>query len=298
MRDPARWDPAQRDPAQRDPAQRDPAQGMVPGQWDPAQYRRYSDERSRPFFDLIARIAATSPRYVLDLGCGTGDLTAALAERWPGAEVVGVDNSARMLEAAEATLARFHGRNQRRAPTGSLTFRHGDVREFVPSRAPDVIICNAVLQWVAGHHELVSRWAAMLPAGGWLAFQVPANSGQPSHQILREIAGATRWRDQLAGAAVARQADQPLDYLELLAGAGCEVDAWETTYLHVLHGDDPVLDWYKGSGLRPVIASLGPDQAAEFLGEYAGRLRAAYPARSFGTVLPFRRVFVVARRSE
>ncbi len=265
--------------------------------WDPSQYKRYSDERSRPFFELLARVAATAPRYVVDLGCGPGDLTAALAERWPDADVTGVDNSAQMLEAAAETLASFGARSRGRTGTGSLTFRHGDVVEFAPSRAPDVIVSNAVLQWIPGHCELLPRWARMLPAGGWLAFQVPGNFDQPSHQLLRELAGSARWREQLSGVAVTRQTHHPDDYLELLAGAGCEVDAWETTYLHVLQGDDPVVDWYKGSGLRPVIAALQPDQAAGFLDEYARRVRAAYPAHSFGTVLPFRRVFVVARRN-
>jgi len=265
--------------------------------WDPAQYQRYSNERSRPFFELVSRVGATSPRYVIDLGCGSGDLTVALAERWPGAEVAGVDNSAEMLEAAQATLAGFRDRDRGKPGPGSLSFRHGDVAEFAPSRAPDVIVSNAVLQWVPCHRELLPRWAGMLAAGGWLAFQVPGNFDQPSHHLLRELAGSARWREQLAGVAVTRQTHHPGDYLELLAAAGCEVDAWETTYLHILHGDDAVLDWYKGSGLRPVIAALRPDQAAEFLDEYAARLRAAYPARGFGTVLPFRRVFVVARRS-
>ena len=264
--------------------------------WDPAQYQRYSQERSRPFFDLLARVAATSPRVVADLGCGPGDLTAALAERWPDADVVGVDNSPQMLEAAEATLAAFRSRPERRAAgAGALTFRHGDVRDFAPERAPDVIFCNAVLQWVPGHGALLPRWAGTLSPGGWLALQVPGNFDQPSHRILRELAGSARWGEALAAAAVTRQAADPADYLELLARAGCEVDAWETTYLHVLHGDDPVLEWYKGSGLRPVIDALAPEQAAEFLSEYARRLRIAYPARRYGTVLPFRRVFAVAR---
>ncbi len=268
--------------------------------WDPAQYQRYSDERSRPFFELLARVSAASPRLVVDLGCGPGDLTAALAGRWPGAEVVGVDNSPQMLETARAALAGFesegspgaHGAN-----TGSLTFHHGDVRDFAPERAPDVIVCNAVLQWVPGHRDLLPRWAGMLQAGGWLAVQVPGNFDQPSHQLLRELAGSARWRDLLAGVTVTRQTHHPAEYLDLLAGAGCEVDAWESTYLHVLQGEDPVLDWYEGSGLRPVIAALPPDEAAEFLREYARRLAVAYPARSYGTVLPFRRVFVVAHRS-
>jgi trans-aconitate 2-methyltransferase len=262
--------------------------------WDPAQYQRYTGERSRPFFDLLARVGAVSPGYVADLGCGPGNLTLALAERWPDADVEGVDNSAEMLEAAEAVLAsRPHP-----GGAGSLTFHRADVRDFEPPRKPDVIICNAVLQWVPGHLQLLPRWAGFLTDGGWLAVQVPANHDQPTHQILRELAGSPRWRDALAGVPVTRQAAQPQEYLDILAGAGCEVDAWETTYLHVLHGEDPVLDWYMGSGLRPVIAALPPGQAGAFAREYGDRTRAAYPACAYGTVLPFRRVFVVARKRE
>ncbi len=258
--------------------------------WDPAQYRRYSDERSRPFFELLARVGAAAPRYVVDLGCGPGNLTAALARRWPAAEVVGVDSSVEMLTAAEA-----QPRDRQHAGGGSLTFQLGDVRDFAPARPPEVIICNAVLQWIPGHRNLLPRWAGMLCPGGWLAIQVPGNHDQPSHQILRELAASPRWRESLADVITARQTDDPGDYLELLARAGCEVDAWETTYLHVLRGDDPVLEWYKGSGLRPVIAALPPNQADEFLKAYASRLRTAYPPHGYGTMLPFRRVFVVAR---
>jgi trans-aconitate 2-methyltransferase len=263
--------------------------------WDPDQYRRYSDERSRPFFELLARVAATAPGYVADLGCGPGNLTAALARRWPGADVEGVDNSAEMLKAAQAVLAEYQG--WRMAAGGSLAFHHADVRDFVPPCAADVIVSNAVLQWIPCHRDLLRRWAGFLAEGGWLAFQVPGNYDQPSHQILREVAGSPRWREALVGVAVTRQTHDPADYLELLADAGCEVDAWETTYLHVLRGEDPVLDWYMGSGLRPVIGALAPDQAAAFVSEYGSRLRVAYPARGYGTLLPFRRVFVVARKN-
>ena len=269
--------------------------------WDPAQYRRYPGERSRPFFELLARVGAVSPRFVVDLGCGPGELTMTLAERWPAAEVLGVDNSAEMLAAARATLAgsreEAHGRAPGAGPAaGSLRFELADLRGFVPARPPDVVVSNAVMQWVSGHREVLIRWAAALAAGGWLAVQVPGNYDQPSHQILREMAASPRWKDALEGVSVTRQTDNPGDYLDLLAGAGCEVDAWETTYLHVLTGEDPVLGWYKGSGLRPVIAALPAAGGAEFLREYARQLRAAYPARSYGTVLPFRRVFVVAHK--
>jgi trans-aconitate 2-methyltransferase len=159
-----------------------------------------------------------------------------------------------------------------------------------------VIVSNAVLQWVPDHLTVVARWAGFLQPGGWMAFQVPANYDQPSHAVLRELAASDRWRPLLGDVPLNRQAADPAEYLDLLARAGLEVDAWETTYLHVLHGEDPVLDWYKGTGLRPVLAVLQPDQAAEFLDEYRARMSEAYPAAPYGTVFPFRRVFVVGVR--
>jgi trans-aconitate 2-methyltransferase len=259
--------------------------------WDPAQYQRFADERARPFFELTSRITAPAPQYVVDLGCGPGQLTAALADRWPGAAVHGVDSSPEMIGQAQPF------REQRPAGGGSLDFRLCDVREFRPAQPPDVIVSNATLHWVPGHHELLTRWAAGLAADGWLAFQIPGNFGNPAHRILGELASSPRWRTVLDGAALTRHWDDPSGYLDLLTAAGCEVDAWETTYLHVLPGDDPVLEWLRGTALRPVLAALQPDEAAAFTAELGPRLRAAYPARSYGTVFPFRRVFVVAHRA-
>jgi trans-aconitate 2-methyltransferase len=254
--------------------------------WDPGQYQRFSDERARPFFDLLARVGASEPGYVADLGCGPGNLTAALADRWPGADVTGVDNSAEMIAAARA------GPNQR----PRLSFEFGDLVGWRPGRPVDVLVCNAVLQWVPDHFGLVADWPGWLAPGGWLAIQLPGNFSQPSHAILLNLAASDRWRPLLAGVRLNRQARDPAGYLDLFARAGCEVDAWETTYLHVLAGPDPVTGWYRGTGLRPVLAALGPGQAEEFVAEYSRRARAAYPAAPYGTVLPFRRVFVVARR--
>jgi len=259
--------------------------------WDPAQYLHFADERSRPFFDLTARIAATAPGTVVDLGCGPGQLTAALAQRWPRATVLGIDASVEMIDAA--TAARYGGDSA----AGRLIFELGDVRDFKPDRPVDVIISNAVLQWVPGHLDLLPRWASYLSPGGWLAFQLPGNFDQPSHVILRELAGSDRWRDRLAGAELNRQSADPAAYLDVLARAGLAVDAWETTYLHVLPGADPVTEWYKGSGLRPVLAALPPAEASGFVRQYGERVRAAYPAAPYGTVLPFRRVFVVAHQT-
>jgi trans-aconitate 2-methyltransferase len=255
--------------------------------WDPDQYQHFGDERSRPFFDLLARVGAQAPGVVVDLGCGPGTLTVTLARRWPGAVVRGIDSSAEMIEAARALPASGDQR---------LSFVQGDVREWRPGGGVDVIVSNAVLQWVPDHLAVLARWAGFLPAGGWLAFQIPGNYDQPSHLALRELASGDRWRSPLADVQLNRQAADPAEYLGLLARAGFEVDAWETTYLHVLHGEDPVLDWYKGTGLRPVLSALRPEQAAEFLDEYRARMSEAYPAAPYGTVFPFRRVFVVAVR--
>jgi trans-aconitate 2-methyltransferase len=256
--------------------------------WDPGQYLRFGDERSRPFADLLARVGAVSPGHVVDLGCGPGHLTAVLAERWPEAHVLGVDNSPEMIAAANAGISAAGG--------GRLSFALADIRDWRPGHPVDVFVCNAVLQWVPGHMDLLTRWAAALAPGGWLAVQLPGNFDQPSHAILHDLATSSRWRPLLGEASLNRQAESPATYLDLLARAGCRVDAWETTYLHVLPGDDPVLEWYKGTGLRPVLAALPPQRTADFLAEYADRARDAYPPAPYGTVLPFRRVFVVATR--
>jgi trans-aconitate 2-methyltransferase len=254
--------------------------------WDPGQYLRYADERGRPFFDLLARVRADKPGFVADLGCGPGNLTATLTQRWPGADVIGVDSSPAMIQAAQAD----HGTRPR------LAFRQADMREWRPDRPVDVLVSNAALQWVPGHLEVIRQWPGLLSPGGWLAFQLPGNYDQPSHAILLELVRSGRWRGRLAGVQLNRQAHDPAEYLDLLAREGCRVDAWETTYLHVLPGPDPVTEWYRGSGLRPVLSLLPSELAEEFVAAYAERVRQAYPAAPYGTVLPFRRVFVVARR--
>ena len=271
--------------------------------WDATQYLRFGGERARPFFDLLARVGAELPSYVVDMGCGPGNLTALLADRWPSAAVCGVDNSPQMIEAAQRLMP---AGVLRPAGSGSavtshapgLSFMLDDVRHWEPQCLPDLIVSNAVLQWVPGHHELLVRWADWLADDGWLAFQVPGNFDQPAARILRELAASARWHPLLRDAELNRQSADPADYAELLAGAGLAVDAWETTYVHILEGEDPVLEWYKGTGLRPVLDGLDADQAADFLADYGARLRAAYPPSSFGTVFPFRRVFAVAHRKK
>jgi trans-aconitate 2-methyltransferase len=279
--------------------------------WDPAQYLRFAGERSRPFHELMARVGAGNPKRVADLGCGPGELTAVLAARWPDAQVTGLDSAAEMISAARAQQesAAVSSCESGSWDTGSaapapealagafarIQFVLGDLRDWQPAEPHDVIVSNAVLQWLPDHLEVLARWPELLAPGGWLAVQVPGNFDQPSHQILRDLAASPRWRPLLRDVPLNRQSAEPVQYLDLLARAGCEVDAWETTYQHVLPGDDPVVEWYKGSGLRPVLAALDPAQAAEFLAEYGAGARAAYPRRPYGTVLAFRRVFVVAR---
>ncbi len=269
--------------------------------WDPATYQRYGDERSRPFADLLARVGAQRPRAVVDLGCGPGTLTATLAERWPGARVSGLDSSAGMIERAAALGA-------------AVGFTVADVRDWRPGPDVDVVVCNAVLQWVPDHDRLLAGWAHQLPPGAWLAVQVPGNFDAPSHRALRAVAAGPRWATRVApalsgrygsttaqrpGGAAAPVAD-PVDYARLLADAGCAVDAWETTYVHLLPADSPehpVLRWMDGTALRPVHAALAGDDAAwtAFRAELGERLAQAYPVRGDQVYFPFRRIFVVAR---
>jgi trans-aconitate 2-methyltransferase len=261
--------------------------------WDAAQYLRYADERSRPFFDLIARVPAVSPSLVIDLGCGPGTLTRTLAERWPDADVIGVDSSEEMITRAESESG-----------FARLTYMCADLRSWLPTpeQSPEVVVANAVLQWVPGHLDLLDTIAGWLAPGGTFAFQVPANFDSPSHVVIRELRESPRWRDRL-GAGADRQAgvETPETYLEALAANGLEPDVWQTTYLHRLTGDDAVLEWVKGTALRPVLTALDGDgdATASFLAECGDRLRVAYPPSADGTtIFPFRRTFAVGTRKK
>jgi trans-aconitate 2-methyltransferase len=249
--------------------------------WDPDRYLVYADERGRPFVDLLARVAADEPARVVDLGCGPGNLTALLAERWPGADVLGVDSSPEMVAKATATVP-------------GLRFVEGDVRTWEPEGPVDVLFSNATYQWVPGHLALLPRLVGRLAPGGWLAFQVPGNHDEPSHVLLRDLAADPRFAPYTEGVARPHSHD-PAVYSEALLGLGLRVDAWETTYLHLLTGEDPVFTWISGTGARPVLQSLPEDLREQFVVEYKTLLREAYPAGPPGTTLPFRRVFAVAQ---
>ncbi len=252
--------------------------------WDPEQYLRFADERSRPFRELLARVGARHPRVVADLGCGPATLTRELARRWSDADVEGVDDSPEMIERARAEGG------------DAVRLTRADLRDWSPKEPLDVLVSNATLQWVPRHVDLLDRFAGFLATDGWLAVQVPGNFGEPSHTALRELAATEPWRDRLSGVRWP-DVEEPATYLARLAQLGLRVDAWETTYQQVLPGEDAVLEWMRGTGLRPVLAALTDAQErAAFESAYARRLREAYPAQEFGTVLPYRRIFVVATR--
>ncbi|MFC7220458.1 trans-aconitate 2-methyltransferase [Streptomyces polyrhachis] len=259
--------------------------------WDVAQYLRHADHRTRPFTDLLARIGElpTSPARIVDLGCGAGNVTALLAGRWPTARITGLDSSPEMLRAAEAHAGAWPS-------GGSLDFAYADAARWTPDGQVDLLVSNAVLQWVPGHSARFADWTGALPPGGYFAFQVPGNFAAPSHALMRRLCASPRWRGRLDGVLREDPVRTPGEYLAELTALGCEVDAWETTYAHLLHGQDPVLDWVKGTGLRPVLEELG-EEAGEFTAEYRELLREAYPAGPHGTVFPFRRIFVVARKA-
>ncbi|WP_329044414.1 trans-aconitate 2-methyltransferase [Amycolatopsis sp. NBC_01488] len=251
--------------------------------WDPDKYLDYADLRARPFYDLVSRIGATAPRRVVDLGCGPGNLTVSLRDRWPGAALECGDSSPEMVAAARS-----------RGLDASLL----DVRDWTPAPDTDVVVSNAVLQWVPDHSPLLRRWASALPSGAYLAIQVPGNFNAPSHALTRELAASPAWSSRLADV-VLREDDavsSPLEYANLLADAGCGVDAWETTYVQPLRGPSPVLEWITGTALRPIRAALPDAEWEQFRAELAPRLASAYPTRADGTTwFEFRRVFFVAQ---
>lgn len=254
--------------------------------WDPAQYRRFADHRDRPFHDLLAQVGGESPADVVDLGCGPATLTLSLADRWPGARVVGVDSSAAMIEQAREVVGE------------RVKLRHQDLRDWAAAAEPsscDVLVSNATLQWVPDHLALLPDLVGTLRPGGWLALQVPGNHEAPLHAILRDLADTPPYAEHTRAATRLVRTD-PEDYLRVLAPLGCAVDAWESTYLQVLPGQDAIFEWISGTGARPVLQALPPELRPGFQEEYRARLREAYPRDPFGTVLPFRRVFAVAHR--
>ncbi len=264
--------------------------------WDPHQYLRHAGHRTRPFHDLLSRIPELPnegrPARIADLGCGPGNVTALLADRWPEAHVTGFDLSPEMLARAQEYAGTTAG-------GGWVDFRPADLAHWVPEEPYDLIVSNAALQWVPNHPESFKAWINGLTPGGTLALQVPGNFTSPSHGLLGDLCDHPRWHDRLRGHGRRFvHILEPTDYLIRLIDLGCDVDTWETTYHQLLPGEDPILDWVKGTALRPVLTALEGDQEAidEFLAEYRALLREAYPPGPHGTVFPFRRIFAVAQK--
>jgi trans-aconitate 2-methyltransferase len=251
--------------------------------WDPKTYLDFEDERTRPAAELLARVFLKNPAHVIDLGCGPGNSTALLARRWPKAKLEGLDSSEAMLD-----QARRSGIN--------ATWHSGDIPGWAPARHYDVIFTNATLQWVAGQEKLLPRLMSFLEPAGMLAFQVPCNFNAPSHKLIRDVAAEGPWAAKLANVRNLTLMT-PQDYYEILEPLASALDVWETEYLQVLDGDDPVYRWVSGTGLRPFVQALQGEDRESFVAEYRKRAAAAYPMRASGkTLFPFKRLFVVARK--
>jgi trans-aconitate 2-methyltransferase len=253
--------------------------------WNPERYLAFGDQRTRPAIDLLARVPLADAGRIADLGCGPGNSTRLLVARWPMAEVIGVDNSGDMLAKARASGV-------------AATWIEADVAAWAPDRPLDLIYANAALQWLGDHEGLLPRLLGGLRPGGALAIQMPRNFEAPSHALLREIARIGPWADRLAGVLDSPPVATPEWYYDLLAPHADTVDVWETVYLHVLDGEDPVLSWTRSTALRPVMQRLDKECFTAFEAAYAARLREAYPRRADGrTLFPFRRLFMVAQHS-
>lgn len=251
--------------------------------WEPDRYLQFADERLRPAQDLLARVPLAAPARVADLGCGPGNVTALLAQRWPRAELIGIDASTAMLDRARRALP-------------EARFEQADIRHWTPAEAPDLIFSNAALHWLDDHPALFPRLLSLLAPGGVLAVQMPGNFDAPSHHLIRELAASPAWADRLAGARMGAVLEMP-DYHRFLAPHCARLNLWETIYWQPLSGPAPVLDWLRGTTLLPYLAALSTDDQARLLAELAPRLAEAYPPDASGTTLfPFRRIFLVAAR--
>ena len=281
----------------------------TPGTWDPGQYHKFSDHRRRPAVELLARVPpADDPGLVVDLGCGSGEITRLLAARWPGAAVQGIDNSADMLMRARAGDAAESGPGSGSGDTGSrqadIEWIEADIAAWSPPSPPSLLYANASLQWVDGHEALFPRLFGTLAPGGALAVQMPLSRTARSHILMHEVLasggpGGTPLGPESLKREVARKwVLDPDTYFDLLGPQAARLDIWSTEYLQVLEGDDPVLEWVSGTGLRPILNGLAGEDRARFLDRYRDALRDTYPRRADGTTLyPFPRLFIVAVRA-
>lgn len=257
--------------------------GTTTEDWNPALYLSFADERTRAARDLLAQVPLAQARRVVDIGCGPGNSTELLAQRWPQAEILGLDTSPAMVEAAA-----------RRLP--QARFALGDVATWTPAEGTDLIFANAVFQWVPDHPAVLRRLMEALPPGGVLAVQMPDNLDEPSHAAMREVASEGPWEARLAGAARGRLPAVSA-YYDLLKPVARSLDIWHSHYNHPLENPAAIVEWLKSTGLRPFLAPLDEVERREFLAAYMARLAQAYPPRVDGRVLlRFPRLFLVAVR--
>jgi len=253
--------------------------------WNPELYKRFEDERTRPARELLARVELQRPARIVDLGCGPGNSTELLLQRFPEADVLGIDNSPAMIASASERLP-------------GCRFELGDIDTWQPATPPDLIYANAALQWAGDHPHLLPRLFAALAPGGVLAAQMPDNREEPTHRLMRDVAADGPWRETIGDAAAVRTKILPLvDYYDLLAAEADEVDAWRTVYHHRMSDAAAIVEWVRATGLKPFVDPLSPERRSAFLAEYESRIAAAYPPRSDGRLLlAFPRLFFVARR--
>jgi trans-aconitate 2-methyltransferase len=252
--------------------------------WDPGRYLRFADQRLCPALDLPARIDLAHPETVVDLGCGAGNVTAHLKRRWAGAIVTGVDNSPEMLERARAVDA-------------DIRWESGELSSWRPAQPVTLIYSNAALHWVDNHADLFPRLVGCAAEGGVLAVQMPHQNRAGSHQAAFELAKSARWKNRLAGQVRESPVAEPQQYYDWLIPHVSAVDIWETEYLQIMDGANPVADWTRGTFLLPFLGALDDDERAAFEAEYRALVLQAYPKRNDGkTLFPFRRLFLMARR--
>lgn len=253
--------------------------------WNAGQYLKFEDERTRPSVDLLRRVPFSAPQRCVDIGCGPGNSTELLVERFQDAEVSGLDSSPGMLARARERLS-------------GVSFEQADIASWQPAEPYDLIFANAVLQWVPEHSCLLPRLVSFLRSGGCLAVQMPNNLNEPSHRLMEQVAQDGPWATKLVSAAAAKEKIGSFeDYYSILKGARCSVDIWQTTYIHPLAGPGAIVEWFKSTGLKPYLDPLSPEERAEYLRRYEAEIAKAYPSQADGKVLlRFPRLFFVAQR--
>jgi trans-aconitate 2-methyltransferase len=259
--------------------------------WDANLYLKFVDHRLRPALDLMGRLDPANgnrPGHaVYDLGCGAGNITRLLAERFPASTVIGIDSSDDMLAKARSQTT-----------DARVAFERGDLARFKPSAPPSILYSNAAYHWLEGHIDLFPGLLQLLPAGGQLAIQMPRNHEAPSHGLMRAAANAGPWKARLDRIRGIAPVAEPARYYDVLKPFSAELEVWESIYQQPLTGKDPVAQYTAGTGLRPFLDALEGDERTAFYDTYCRLIAEAYPTRADGiTLFPFRRLFIVARRA-